>query len=837
MSKDEDVTLKKKRILRFIRDLDLRYIRGSIDRRTYQTLKNKYQEILDSFPAPLSTQKPVKPIEISKETERILEGSFEKPPTSEPSTIKVPPPQRVIEIPSIELENVPPVEIEELKIRYVMNMAIKAATKSFEEEMAVEQEYVANKIDDQEYLSKKNEIEAKQHKIFQHFYKLSELLFSVSKDHLYKNTHNNFLLFNNELSENINRLRRMETDKKELKGIIYDINERVLRHRPILKKAAQDTLDWKLAIQQQKEKFLHFKSMNQYNLTEKQKIELDRKIRQLQIYEELLDDDINDYAKDLDAMDEIYGEHLRFQEIITPYFKELSFEIEERIQNYSEVISSLQFRKKIGISQHYFPKELDYQLIAELKSLWRFSGRPVIDEQNDLVGLLVGPGQFGDQYGIIVRQQQEISLSMIRRIYDYIVAPDEQKDISEEDKKLYLLNEIIKKFPQLPLAFLIPQNIIKYSQSINRPLSEELVNVMTQPERFLFIPIEFVTKSSRNLLIKSEKIVQNGEILPYFNPNEANMIFELIQSKENTDIIDLYGKILGKALTVVYHPNKGYFLVMKRDNPCLEFFEKIYEILYNDKKLTFPSAKTLSLLDKKEVVVKKLCEEYQLPQEEIESPTFLKKVLIEKNTGILPNEVENSKFQLISLGNVRVISDVLQINFGSPVFQISDIFELEGKVVENVKGTEIGVVFNLELSNKPLIYLWTSIDLLLIASFIDKQPEKLFDKDENFVDNLAISIGKQLSIAPQVALRPDIVLTFLNLIGKINTLEKMEETISNFKPKSIELQRIISIDKRKILADISDKEIMDEIRSDIEVGQIDEDNRFVTSPDYYLRRT
>ncbi|MHA1221835.1 MAG: hypothetical protein ACTSP3_00980 [Candidatus Heimdallarchaeaceae archaeon] len=65
----------------------------------------------------------------------------------------------------------------------------------------------------------------------------------------------------------------------------------------------------------------------------------------------------------------------------------------------------------------------------------------------------------------------------------------------------------------------------------------------------------------------------------------------------------------------------------------------------------------------------------------------------------------------------------------------------------------------------------------------------------------------------------------------------MEETISNFKPKSIELQRIISIDKRKILADISDKEIMDEIRSDIEVGQIDEDNRFVTSPDYYLRRT
>ena len=36
-------------------------------------------------------------------------------------------------------------------------------------------------------------------------------------------------------------------------------------------------------------------------------------------------------------------------------------------------------------------------------------------------------------------------------------------------------------------------------------------------------------------------------------------------------------------------------------------------------------------------------------------------------------------------------------------------------------------------------------------------------------------------------------------------------------------------------ADISDKEIMEDIYTDIEVGETDEERRFVTSPDYYLR--
>ena len=187
------------------------------------------------------------------------------------------------------------------------------------------------------------------------------------------------------------------------------------------------------------------------------------------------------------------------------------------------------------------------------------------------------------------------------------------------------------------------------------------------------------------------------------------------------------------------------------------------------------------------------------------------------------------------MGNVRQIGNMIQVSYGAPSFELNEIFDLEGKVVENVKGTEIGIVYNLQLLEKPFLYLWTSIDLLLIASFISDRPASLFEKDQNFIDNLAISIGKQLSIAPQVALRPDIVMTFMNLIGKIENLTQMKETMEKFNPKTIELSRIISVDKRKILADISDKEIMEEIYTDFEVGDTKDENRFVTSPDYYLK--
>ncbi|MCK5141970.1 MAG: hypothetical protein KAQ70_07235, partial [Candidatus Heimdallarchaeota archaeon] len=329
-------------------------------------------------------------------------------------------PQRTLELPAMELKNMPILEIEELKVRYVMHMAIKAATKTFEEEMNLEQDYVSGKLDDQEYMTSKNEVEAKQHKIFQHFYKLSELLFSVSKDHLFKNTHNNFLLFNNELSENINRLRRLETDKPELKGIIFEINDRVLRNRPILRKAAQDTLKWKMEILQEKERFALFYEINKEKLTTKQKEIMNHNLKQFDIYEELLDDDINDYTRDIDAMDQIYGEHLRFQEIVTPYFKDLAIEIETKIQRYSEVVSFQQMKNKVSIASSTETKDLDYMILSELRTLWRFTGKPVIDEQNDLVGFLIGPAKLNEKYGIIILQQQEISLSMARRIYDNI---------------------------------------------------------------------------------------------------------------------------------------------------------------------------------------------------------------------------------------------------------------------------------------------------------------------------------------------------------------------------------------------------------------------------------
>ncbi|MFW9851921.1 MAG: hypothetical protein ACFFDS_03200 [Candidatus Thorarchaeota archaeon] len=833
---EEDTSIRKRRILRFIRDLDLRYIRGSIDRRTYQTLKNKYQEIMTSLPSSLKTQEQLKAIEETIEALPQLESDIHEIEKKEVELAPTPPPARKIEIPAIELESIPIVEIEELKVRYVMNLAIKGATKTFEEEMNWEQDYIAGKINDQDYLAKRNEIEAKQHKIFQHFYKLSELLFSVNKDHLYKNTHNNFLLFNNELSENINRLRRMETEKKELKGIIYDINERVLRHRPILKKAAQDTLNWKVTIQQEKEKFSLFYETNKSNFATDQAEELERKIKQLEIYEELLDEDINDYAKDLDAMDVIYGEHLRYQEIITPYFKDLALETEDRIQKYSEVISYLQFKPKLAVSSSFASRDLDYQLMSELKSLWRYSGKPVLDTQKEIVGFLVGPGQLNDQYGIIIRQQQEVSYATIRRIFDLVVTSRKKKeDLSEEEKKDFLLNEIPKTIPQISFPYLIPDILIEYCKRKEHSLSDEIKQVILQPENYLFVPIDYVTKSSREINISNQNIMQNGDVLPYFNPTESNMISEHLVNSKDVEVIDIIGNNIGKAHSVIYHPDKGYFLVVKNDTLSKFLYEQIYDFLFTDTLPSETNISTISTEKKKLEVISKLAEEHEISKEEVDTKEFLQKYLIEKNTGILPEKVENAQYILYSLGNVRIISDTIQLNYGSPSFELTEIFDLQGKVVENVKGTEVGVVFNLKLLEKPVLNIWTSIDLMLIASFIHDNPEKLFEEDKNFIDNLAISIGKQLSIAPQIALRPDIVMTFMNLSGKISDIDYMQETMEKFNPKTVELSRIISVDKRKILADLSDKEIMEEIYTDIEVGEIDDEHRYVTSPDYFLR--
>jgi len=829
----EESTVKKRRILRFIRDLDLRYIRGSIDRRTYQTLKNKYQEILTALPTSLKSEEETQKIEEAKKSLPELESDFHE---IDRVIVDTPPPsvpQRTLELPHMELKSMPILEIEELKIRYVMNMAIKAATKTFEEEMKLEQEYVSGKLEDQEYMASKNEVEAKQHKIFQHFYKLSELLFSVSKNHLFKNTHNNFLLFNNELSENINRLRGLETDKPELKGVIYEINDRVLRNRPILRKAAQDTLKWKMEILQEKERFALFYEVNKEKLTQKQKEIINRDMKQFEIYEELLDDDINDYTRDIDAMDQIYGEHLRFQEIVTPYFKDLAIDIEARIQRYSEVVSFQQLKNNVSIASSTETKDLDYMVLSELRTLWKFTGKPVLDEQNDLVGFLVGPAKLNEKYGILIRQQQEISLSMARRIHDNILSPeDSESRVTEEEKKVYILDELLKTLPQVPFSFLIPETVIEYCNRKNVELTGELKKVMLQPDNYLFVPLEFTSKTQREIRIKNENIQLNGDLLPYYNPTESNNFTSLLTEKQDLKIRNVFNQIVGTANSVIYHPSKGYFLVSKRLNLSDSLFDFIHDFLYSD---VLTDETNILPADKRKIVVKELSKEFGISAKDIENPELLKKILVEKNTGILPDIVESSKYDLYSIGNLKIMSEHILLDYGSQKFTIADVFNIRGKVVENVKGTELGVIHNLELKDKPVLNLWTSIDLFLIASFINTNPEMLLEKDKNFVDNLAISIGRLMSIAPQVALRPDMVITFMNLIGKISKIEEIEETMTKFKPRTIDLGRIITVEKQKILADISDKEIMDEISSDIEEGDVDEDKRFVASPDYYLR--
>jgi hypothetical protein len=392
-----------------------------------------------------------------------------------------------------------------------------------------------------------------------------------------------------------------------------------------------------------------------------------------------------------------------------------------------------------------------------------------------------------------------------------------------------------KNLPQVPFTYLIPEAIIAYCSRVESPISDELKQVMLQPENFLFVPMESVTKSSREVMIQSENIIQNGEVLPYFNPTESNMINDHLSSNTNVDVKDIFGKNIGKAHSVIYHPDKGYFLVVENDFVDDYIYEQIYKFLHGEIVPAPERAKTLTRKEMKEATILELTQEFEKSEEEILNIDFFKKVLIEKNTGILPEKVENSRYSLISLGNVKIISDSVIANYGAPMFGLSEIFDLEGKVVENVKGTEIGVVYVLKLSDKPVLQLWTSIDLMLIASLISDTPEKLFSKDQNFIDNLAISIGKQLSIAPQIALRPDIVMIFMNLAGRISDIDYLSELMIKFKPKTIELARIISVDKRKILADISDEEIMDEIYTDIEVGEIDDEHRFVTSPDYFLR--
>ncbi|MCG3224119.1 MAG: hypothetical protein H7647_06605, partial [Candidatus Heimdallarchaeota archaeon] len=409
----------------------------------------------------------------------------------------------------------------------------------------------------------------------------------------------------------------------------------------------------------------------------------------------------------------------------------------------------------VSIAPSTETKDLDYMVLSELRTLWKFTGKPVIDEQNDLVGFLIGPAKLDDKYGILILQQQEISLSMIRRIYDNILSPEESEGReTEEDKKEYILRELVSTLPHVPFTFLIPEAIIEYCKRKNVELTGDLKKVMRQPDNYLFVPLESTSKTQREIRINNENIVLSGDLLPFYNPTESNNFTSLLSEKQGLQIKNIFNQIVGTANSVIYHPSKGYFLVSKRLNLSNDLFDFVYDFLYLDD--TTDGTEIFSA-DKKKIVIDKLSNEFGMSAKDIENPELLKKILVEKNTGILPNIVESSKYDLYSIGGLKIVSDHILLDFGTPKFTIADVFDIQGKVVENVKGTELGVIHNLELKEKPILNLWTSIDLLLIASFVDSNPEKLFEEDNNFIDNLAISIGKLMSIAPQVALRPDMV--------------------------------------------------------------------------------
>ncbi|MHA1685861.1 MAG: hypothetical protein ACTSYD_05545 [Candidatus Heimdallarchaeaceae archaeon] len=753
------------------------------------------------------------------------------------TTVPTPPKQPLVQIPEIELKDIPPIEIQELKIRYVMQLAIRAATRIFQEEIQAEQEYLQGKYTEREYLEKRNEIESKQNRIFHQFYKLSDMLFLVTRNHLYKSVHDNFLLFNNELSENINRIRERSISPSELKGIIYEINQRVSKHLPILKKAKEDTLKWKINVQQEKEKFKQFLKKYEKKLTEEQKTKVNRIIQELEIYEKLLDEDINDYATDIIALNEIYGDHLYYQEFGTPLFNDLPLKVEKRIKRFAEVmgISELQ-NQRLEVLNSQQTYNLDQELMRQLRSMWLVTGRPVIDEQGDLVGFVVGPGKLGEQFGVIIKQQQEISLSMARRIYDHIVAPMVISPLTktEEEKRDFLVKEIIRTLPMVPFTFLVPDNIIHYCSHIGTELSEEIQSVLVQPENYLFVPIEHAEKENRMIKIDSSVIANKGYMLPYFDPRKKNEIENLLDRTTEIIVRDLYKQKIGKAHSVIFHPNKGYFLVIRLDSLPERFYAKVFDILYSDSE-----TKTLNtgenIEKKKWELIFRLSREYDTSEGEIEDVEKIKEILVEKNTGILPQTVENANYKLVSLGNIKIFNNELSLSYGAPLFSVEEVFNIKGKIIENIKGEELGIVYTFKINTNPCLYVWSEINFELIALLVNEDITKIVQEHRSFVTDLETSIAFKMNIAPQLALRPDIVITFMNLIGRINSLKEMEEIFQKFKPIELELNRIISIEDKKILVDIAD--ISEILPERAETSREEQQSQFyVEAPDYYLKR-
>ena len=64
---------QRQKIQRLIRDLNIRYIKGSVDRRTYQILKQKYQKMLESLPHQIVKEKEVDEQQKSEQITKIQE--------------------------------------------------------------------------------------------------------------------------------------------------------------------------------------------------------------------------------------------------------------------------------------------------------------------------------------------------------------------------------------------------------------------------------------------------------------------------------------------------------------------------------------------------------------------------------------------------------------------------------------------------------------------------------------------------------------------------------------------------------------------------------------------
>ncbi|UJG44666.1 MAG: hypothetical protein K9W46_05670 [Candidatus Heimdallarchaeum endolithica] len=814
---------QRQKIQRLIRDLNIRYIKGSVDRRTYQILKQKYQKMLESLPHQIVQEKEVDEQQKSEQITKIQEEISNE--ISSPVISKV-------KIPSITLSSLPDVVKEELRIRYVMHLALNASSKIFQEELEAEKEYISGKISNEEYLEIKNLLETKQHKIFQNYYKLSDSLEELCRKHIFKRAHNNFLLFTNELSENLNRLRGKELDKFEVKGIIYEINNSVLRHRPILQKAIEETKKWLERVKEEKELFLKFKEENISALSDKEKDELKRKIRQLDIYIALLEEDLNDFEIDLKALDEVYGSHLEYQEMVSPLFSDLNTSVLKNLEKYNRFVRAMKFEEKITVCSSVVTRNLDYAAIKKLNSLWNYINTPAVSQDNELIGFVIGPGKLNEDFGVLVYKQTEVSLSTARRVYDYFVAPNLliKKVETDEEKKLELLNEIPVVLPTVPFNYLVPDVLTNYCMKKGFDLSQDLLKYLKQPEKILFVPIDAFERGDRKIHIKTETVQEGGEILPNFDLKKSNNINKILLENDKVIVQDIFNNEIGQAYSLISHPRKGHFLIVKLNQLPTEFYARIYDLLSNlEEDYTFADS---SDDDKKWKLLLNLSREYEKSEADIEDPSLLKKILVEKNTGILPHEVENEQYVLFSIGTLRIIGNNIQVAFCVPSFSIDSIFDLEGKVVENVKGKEIGVIYTVIIEKEPSLLIWSKIDLLLIASFISDNPVKLLKERKDFVDNLAISIGKYLSLAPQVALRPDNVIAFLNLIGKINTYDETIETIEKFEPAKFSLERVISIDDNKVLIDVTDKDLIKLEETQPEREESEES--FVASPDYYL---